>query len=580
MNTLREILANVQKPGRYIGEETNIVRKKFSKNRVSVALAYPDAYEVGMSYLGLKILYHLLNERDDVVCERVFAPWPDMEEQLASRGRRLFSLESKTDIDRFDILGFSLSYELTYTNVLNMLHLSGITLRSGERGNDEPIVIAGGACCFNPEPMSEFIDVFFIGDAEETLPMFIEKYQKTRRPSMERHELLKKLSDLPGIYVPSLYTAEYHGGDFARLFPREPGTPSKVEKSIIPDLNEAYYPVKQIVPLVKTIHDRFAVEIMRGCPNKCRFCQATAINHPVRFRRPETVKKICLETYKNTGYEKTALLSLSSVNYPWLIELVRGLSADLKEKGVEISIPSLRVDEAFYELPEMVSAIKKTGLTFAPETPSDDILCSIGKDIDLKVLYRAAEIAYRHGWKRLKLYFMAGFPIMMEEVENIISMARDLSNTKKAVARGAAEIKVSVNPFVPKPHTPFQWLGMQDSGLLNMKKNYLLSRSSGKIQVEFHDINKSLLEGCLSRGDRRMAGVIYSAWEKGAKMDSWTEFFNFSIWEEAFREKGLEIDKLATRTYALEENLPWAHVRTGLNNDWLKTELLASGFYK
>jgi len=580
MNTLREILANVQKPGRYIGEETNIVRKKFSKNLVSVALAYPDAYEVGMSYLGLKILYHLLNERDDVVCERVFAPWPDMEEKLISSGRRLFSLESKTDINQFDILGFSLSYELTYTNVLNMLHLSGITIRSRERGNDEPIVIAGGACCSNPEPMSEFIDVFFIGDAEETLPMFIEKYQKIKRPSVKRYELLKELSDLPGIYVPSLYTDEYHSGSFVRLSPKDADIPSKIEKSITPDLEKAYYPVKQVVPLIKIIHDRIAVEIMRGCPNKCRFCQATAMNHPVRLRRPETIRKICNQTFNNTGYEKIALLSLSSVNYPYLMELVRNLSADFQGKGVEISIPSLRVDEAFYELPEMVSAIKKTGLTFAPESPSSDILESIGKDIDLKVLCRSAEIAYRHGWNRLKLYFMVGFPLMMEEVENIISMARDLSNTRKAVAKGPAEIKVSVNPFVPKPHTPFQWLGMQDRGLLTMKKNYLISRSSRKIQIDFHDINKSLLEGCLSRGDRRMARVIYSAWEKGAKMDSWTEFFSFSIWEEAFREKGLDMQELATRTYALEEELPWAHVKTGMNNERLKTELLASGFYQ
>ena len=580
MNSLKELLDKVEKPGRYIGGETNIVRKGFSENLVSVVMAYPDVYEVGMSYLGLKILYHLLNEMDNVVCERVFAPWPDMERQLIAAGQRLFTLESKKDVNKFEIIGFSLSYELTYTNVLNMLHLSGITLRSADRGEEEPLVIAGGACCFNPEPMSEFIDVFFIGDSEETLPAFINEYQRIKRSSAGRKKMLRGLSRLPGVYVPSLYSAEYRGADFARLRPMDDDVPSKIDKGVIPDLDRAYYPVKQIVPLIRTVHDRVVAEIMRGCPNTCRFCQAGVINRPVRLRSPENIRNICRETYRNTGYEQIALLSLSSINYPYLTELIRGLNRDFNGKGVGISIPSLRVDEAFYELPEMMSAIRKSGLTFAPESASSAVRRSIGKDIDLRVLLRSAELAYRHGWNRLKLYFMAGFPSEAEgEAENISALARDLSGLRKKLKKRPAEIKVSVNAFVPKPHTPFQWLGMRGKEPLSRLKHDLLSRSSGKIRMEFNDINRSLLESCLSRGDRRLARVIHTAWRKGAKMDSWADFFDFSIWEDSFREHGFELEDLTTRTYSLADALPWSHIRTGLHDGHLKKELLDSGFY-
>ncbi|MBU0570798.1 MAG: TIGR03960 family B12-binding radical SAM protein [Candidatus Omnitrophica bacterium] len=579
MTKLTDMLDKVQKPGRYIGGETGARRKDFRPGRVSVALAYPDMYEIGMSYLGLKLLYHLLNERDDVVCERVFAPAHDMEKELVTSGIKLFSLESKTDINKFDIVGFSLSYELTYTNVLNMLNLSGITVLADQRGEDEPIIIAGGACCFNPEPMSRFIDVFFIGDAEETLPEFIEEYRKISLLSLTRKRKMKKLSLLKGVYVPCLYDAKYAGSRFDQIVPANGDVPRCVKKGEVKDLNSAYYPVKQLVPFIKIVHDRIVVEVMRGCPNKCRFCQASAINSPVRVRKPEMVRALCREAYKNTGYSQITLLSLSSVNYPYLADLVKGLNEDFKGRGVGISIPSLRVDEAFYEIPEIIAAERKAALTFAPEAANPDIQRSIGKKTDYDVLCQSARVAYRHGWQRLKLYFMVGFPGRIDaEVDDIMRWANDVSVLRKELQGRAADVKVSVNPFIPKPHTPFQWMGMAPEERLRETRRQLLARGSKRVKVEFHDIGRSILETCMSRGDRRIADVIYSAWRGGAKMDGWSDFFDLSIWEAAFKENGLDIRDEAQKTFSIAETLPWGHIKTGTSEACLKQEFVDSGF--
>ncbi len=578
MNKLHDILSRVQKPARYIGGEINSSGKTFSEEKVTFALAYPDLYEIGMSYLGLKIIYHLLNEMDDCVCERVFALWEDMENELLSSRMKLFSLGSKTEINKFDILGFSLSYELTFTGALNMLHLSGITLRAEDRKEDEPFVIAGGACCYNPEPMAEFIDLFIVGDAEEIMPRFIREYKVLKKKKMARKKKLKILSRLPGVYVPSLYEAEYLDDDFLRLAPKDEDAPLKVKKVYVEDLDKTYYPERQIVPFINIVHDRIAVEIMRGCPNSCRFCQASAVNRPVRLRSRETIKNICENTYRHTGYEQISLLSLSSVNYPHLEGLVRDLTEIFKEKGVGLSIPSLRVDESFYRLPEMISTIRKAGLTFAPESADEVIRNSIGKNIDNEILCKSARLAFEHGWRKLKLYFMVGFPLdEKDEAEKILILAKKLSNMKRDVSKGSAEINLSVNPFVPKPHTPFQWLGMQPREVLKRKKRMLLEGAGKKIKMAFHDIDRSILEGCLSRGDRRLSKVIYAAWKKGARLEGWNEFFKFSVWEESFKENDLNIDEISTRSFSPNDPLPWGHIDTGSNGRYLEKEFEKSG---
>ncbi|MDP8259204.1 MAG: TIGR03960 family B12-binding radical SAM protein [Candidatus Aadella gelida] len=578
-NKIDEIIDRVQKPGRYIGCETNSVRKKHGSGKISMVLAYPDMYEIGMSYLGLKILYHLLNEKEDVVCERVFAPWADMEKELADNEVKLFSLENRKSLDEFDVIGFSLCYELTYTNVLNMLHLGGVTLLADERREDEPIVIAGGACSYNPEPMSSFFDAFVIGDGEEVIVTLLDVCKKSKETGCTRKETLKKLSKIKGVYVPSLYRAVYEKDKFHCLEPVEKDVPNEVQRVAVKDMEKAYYPVKQIVPLVKIVHDRIAVEIMRGCPNKCRFCQASSINRPVRVRSAGKIRTICRETYKNTGYENIALLSLSSINYPYLGKLVKGLSEDFKKERVGISIPSLRVDEAFYKLPEMISAIKKSGLTFAVESADEETRAVLDKNIDNNVLCRSAQEAFKHGWRRLKLYFMVGFPdLKKDETRGIMDLAFQLSGLKKGFSGGAAEIKVNVNAFVPKPHTPLQWVGMRDKEHLIEIRRGLMSRSTKKVKTEFSNIEQSLLEGGLARGDRRIAGVILEAWENGAKMDSWNDYFDINIWRKAFKRNGMDLDECAGRSFDTEDVLPWDHVQTDVKKEWLKREFLETGF--
>ncbi len=567
MTDFREIFLNVQKPGRYIGGEINSVKKPFLEDTVKIALAYPDMYEIGMSYLGLKIVYHLVNEMDEALCERVFMPGRDMAEELAKRNMKLFSLESRRALSEFDIVGFSLAYELTYTNVLSMLDMGGIEVRSENRAEDAPLVIAGGTCSYNPEPMSAFIDAFLIGDAEELFPKFITEYRSLRAKGAARKEILAELACLEGVYVPSLYgTGDNAPGDLTPR-PVHPGVPEVIRPARVKDLETAFYPVKQIVPSVKIVHDRIAAEIMRGCPNRCRFCQAGAVNRPVRIRSHKRIREICSETYRATGLESIALLSLSSVNYPYLADVVRGLNSDLEGKGVGISIPSLRVDEKFYELPEVISVIRKAGLTFAPESANAEVMKAIGKDMDPEVLARAARLAFEKGWRSVKLYFMVGFPVDVEDEEkDIADLARRVSSLRGSRPRDAAEVRVSVNPFIPKPHTDFQRHGMKSRAQLIEKKRKMLSFSGKKIKISFHDVNQSILEGALTRGDRGVSEVIFTAWKKGAVMDGWSEFFNYGVWEEAFKSEGRDIEQLSGRCFEPDAGLPWGHIDCGFHS--------------
>jgi radical SAM family uncharacterized protein len=519
MEKLKEILRKVQKPGRYIGGEVNSVCKEHSKDKTSIVLAYPDIYEIGMSYLGLKILYHLLNEKKDVFCERAFMPWGDMEEELVKNDMKLYSLESKTSLNKFDIIGFSLSYELTYTNVLSILNLSGVSVCSEDRKEDEPLVIAGGACVFNPEPMSKFIDIFLIGDGEDVLPDFVSCYGGLKKQGKTKKEIFMELSKIPGVYVPSLYNPEYSGKKFLGLKPVNEDVPSFVKKTVVKDFENTYYPEKQIVPLIKIIHDRISVEIMRGCPNNCRFCQASSINRPVRIRSVDKISDICEKTYKQTGYENISLLSLSSVNYPHIIKLIKELNDKFKSKGVGLSMPSLRVDEAFYKLPEVISIIRKAGLTFAPESASSETRKSLGKEIDIDVLCKSVLCAFAKGWNKVKLYFMVGFPVdETDEAKEIMKLAIRLSQSRKNVSKRPAEVRISINPFVPKSHTPLQWLGMKKEKDLLVIKDILRKESTKKIHAEFHQIRQSVLEACLARGDRKTGNVVITP---GKKVQKW-----------------------------------------------------------
>ncbi|MBU0684158.1 MAG: radical SAM protein, partial [Candidatus Omnitrophica bacterium] len=387
--------------------------------------------------------------------------------------------------------------------------------------------------------------------------------------------------EVEGVYAPSLYEENYSGNKFLGIKPILKNVPSVINKTLVENFEDSYYPVKQIVPFVKIIHDRMVVEIMRGCPNQCRFCQASSINYPVRIKTPAKIREICRDTYKNTGYENIALLSLSSINYPYLKDLVGGLKNDFKNEGVGVSIPSLRVDEAFYELPEMMSTIRKTGLTFALESANDDLRKSLGKKIDLQVFCKSAEIAFKHGWQRIKLYFMVGFPGEYEdEVEKIIEAAKKLSILRKTVSSKSAEVKVSVNAFIPKAHTALQWLGMSDKESLLKTRRKLMASSSKKVKFEFHNIDQSIVEACLARGNRKTSDVIYEAWTKGARMDGWTEAFNFKIWEDAFKENGIDIYDCACKRYSVLDVLPWAHIKIGRNEEYLRNEFKDSGFLK
>ena len=581
MKNLNMLLSKVQKPGRYIGEEINMVKKEWDNDRTKFALVYPDLYEVGMSYLGLKLLYHLLNDNDNIICERAFAPELDMQSELKTMGQRLFSLETKRSLCDFDIIGFSLSYELNFTNVLNVLSLGGVTVQADKRGDDEPIVIAGGACCFNPEPMSDFIDVFIIGEAEESILIFIERFRELKKNNISRKEILLQLSKLEGVYVPSLYVASYTDNKFSALNPKVDGVPLEINKSVVKDFENAYYPLKQIVPFIRIVHDRLTVEIMRGCPNKCRFCQANTINRPVRIRSIEKIREIAKKGYELTGYEQIALLSLSSVDYPRITELISKLKNDFPERIVSFSVPSLRIDEAFYDLPEIMSAIKKAGLTFAPETANDDLREALGKDIHMSVLCKSVRLAYEHGWRRVKLYFMVGFPgEKKEEVTDIVNVSRKISNLRKDLYKSAADVKVSVNAFVPKSHTALQWVGMKSKEDLFYIREALMQKNSKKIQISVMNIFQAELEAAIARGDRRLGKVILSAWENGAFMDGTLDHFKHDIWADAFKEHNLSIDQFARADYLMDDPLPWDHIVSGVSKETLKKELLESGLYR
>lgn len=541
---LDELLLTVQKPGRYVGGEWNAVKKEWTSDKIKVLLAFPDAYEVGMSHLGIKILYAILNERDDCLCERVFSPWPDFESVLRKNGMSLFSLESRRPIKEFDIIGISLAYELTFTNVLNLLDLGGIPKESSLRGEGDPIIIAGGPSAYNPEPMAEFIDAFLIGDGEEAIGEMVEAYKRVgSRGFGVRRKILEEMSKIKGVYVPSLYK----------------DGPPKIKKRFINDLDKAPYPVRQIVPNIQIVHDRIAIEIMRGCKHACKFCQASAIYRPCRERSGQGILKLAKETYAMTGYDEISLLSLSSIDHSRIKSIIESLNEEFSPKKVSVSVPSLRIEDALKDLPLLISKVKKAGLTFAPECGSEVLRKFIDKRIDIEKLFEAAGESFRAGWKRVKLYFMIGLPTESDDdILKIAELIEKISDMKKKIDGRPAHVSASINSFIPKPHTPLERHGMDEIGELARKRALLRKNiKSRMVEIDFHSFEMSYVEAVLSRGDRKVSRAVHEAWKSGARFDGWTEQFRFDVWMESFARVGLDPASYIGPKNDPAEKLPW-----------------------
>ncbi|HTZ11223.1 MAG TPA: TIGR03960 family B12-binding radical SAM protein [Candidatus Margulisiibacteriota bacterium] len=575
-----EILLQVNKPARYIGSEWNIPKKDFKKSKVRFLLSFPDLYEVGMSNLGIKILYGLLNKIPDTSCERVFSCGMDLENILRSRQESLVSLETHSPMSEFDIIGFSLGSELDYTNVLNILDLGNIPLHSASRDNRDPLIIGGGPGVLNPEPMHAFFDLFLIGEAEEAIAEIVAVYreykERFRKGEITRQDLLFQLTRVEGVYVPSFYETEYSpSGELFEFRPRREGVPLTVKKRFVSDLDSSHFPVDCIIPFIQVIHDRITLEIMRGCPNSCRFCQARSQYFPFRIRKREFLLRLAREAYEKSGYEEISLGGLSVSDYPEVKLLSQELSALFKAEAVSVSLPSLKAKALVGDISSLLANVKKTGLTFAPEAGSKHLREVIGKDFSEEDFFKALEDAFRAGYRHVKLYFMIGLPGEKEEdLDEIINLANSVSQLRKRIScAGAAQVNISVNTLIPKPHTALQWQGMEPPEAIRHKQDYLKAKAGRikKLKVSFHNIYMSCLEGLLSRGDRRLSEVILLAFKKGARFDAWEANFSFAKWQEAFSECG--IDPYAyLKGKRLDERLPWDFLDLGLDKELLKAE--------
>jgi radical SAM family uncharacterized protein len=569
-NALDDILYQASKPARYTGGEWNSVIKDWSATPIRVALAFPDLYEVGMSNMALPILYKILNDQADVLAERVYAPWIDMEMLLRQHSLPLFSLETKHPLADFDIIGFSLGYELTYTNVLNMLDLAKIPLLSHQRNDSYPVIIAGGSCALNPEPMADFIDLFVIGEAEEAILKLLEVF---RAHKGNKKRLLLEAPSLPGIYVPSLYEVTYHkDGSFASITPKAPEARLPIERQIVDRLSKPV--TKPVIPYIKVVHDRGAVEIQRGCSRGCRFCQAGIIYRPVReLPEPEVIEAVA-ELMSNCGYNEVSLVSLSTGDYHNISELISQLSRKYNQDNLTLSLPSLRIDTSSIELIESLPYRRKTTLTFAPEAGTERLRHVINKSISEEAMLNTFAAAFEKGWLNLKLYFMVGLPTeTTDDVKGIVDLVNKTCQLGKKTRRSLPRLRVSAATFVPKPHTPCQWLAQDTAEQLNPKHELLKQglRRTGA-HLSWQDTETSQLEAVLSRGDRRLGKVIQKAWELGSRFDAWHECFNYDNWLYAFHESGLDPAFYANRERALNETLPWQHIDIGVTPGFLKKE--------
>ncbi len=574
-----KILSKVQKPTRYIGNEWNSVHKDPKEVEMRFAFGFPDIYEVGMSHLGMKILYHMLNDRQDVYCERVFAPWVDMEEQMRQHHIPLFALESGDPISEFDFVGFTLQYEMSYSNILNMLDLAGIPLMASQREKGHPFVCAGGPCAYNPEPLAAFIDFFMMGEGEEVLNEVMDAYAEWKRSGGTRTDFLERVCQIEGVYVPQFYDVAYNGdGTIHHMMRTNEKAPEKIKKRIIKDLDHTYFPREIIVPFMEIVHDRIMLEIFRGCTRGCRFCQAGIIYRPVRERTPQKLLEIAKALNKATGYEEISLSSLSTSDYRDLEGLTEGLLDLTEQEKINLALPSLRVDSFSLALMNKVQKVRKSGLTFAPEAGMQRLRDVINKGVTEEDLVKSVTLAFEGGWNNVKLYFMIGLPTeTLEDVEGIANLAYQVLDAyftvpKEQRNRGV-NVTVSTSSFVPKAFTPFQWHAQDTIEQLREKQAHLKSKiKNKKIKYNWHDAPLSFLEAIFARGDRKLSEVLARAQEKGCRFDGWSEYFDYEKWMESFAECGVDPHFYTARKRPYEEILPWDHIDVGVTKKFLINE--------
>ena len=579
-----EILLSISQPARYIGGEVNCVMKDPSLADIRFAMCFPDVYDIGMSHLGIQILYDMFNKREDVYCERVYSPWTDLDKIMREKNIPLFALESQDPVKNFDFLGITLQYEMCYTNILQILDLSHIPLHAEERTWEDPIVIGGGPCSYNPEPIAPFFDMFYIGEGEVVYDELLDTYKESRKANDSREQFLKKAAAIPGIYVPSLYDVSYNeDGTIKSFTPNCPEAPKKIKKVLVTDFENAVYPEKPLVPFIKVTQDRVVLEIMRGCIRGCRFCQAGQIYKPLREKNVEYLKQLACKMLKNTGHEEISLSSLSSSDYTNIEEMVTYLVNEFHGKGVNVSLPSLRIDAFSLDVMSKVQDVKKSSLTFAPEGGTQRMRNVINKGLTEDDILNGAAEAFRGGWNRVKLYFMLGQPTeTVEDCEGIALLSEKITEVffdevPKEKRQGKVQVVASTSFFVPKPFTPFQWARMctkeeflQKARIVNHKMKEM--RNHKCLKYNWHEADVTVLEGVFARGDRRVASVIEEAYKNGALYDSWSESFDNNIWMKAFDTCGLSIDFYTTRERSLDELFPWDFIDVGVTKEFLKRE--------